>query len=388
MKKVHFEKLFLIFFKFECSMNIGWILYIFSYLLIFCERKIFFHPQITFSHSRDAEKVFKHFHRSIGFHENQLVSSFHVNSKCQLCSFTIRNRQTSNSSPKDAIMTSMFYKSFNLIPSLRTLRSTGSKCGMIVFTDSDLYKQINQQLFSFLQDCGCLIINSGDLSTSRKKSLFMTRNLVIHEFLFKNHQFFQRIIIIDLYDTIFQGDPFNTEFLDDTIGFSLETTKIQGSHINGISILYGTEKANKMCLKKLIVNCGTIIGSSQIVLRFLSLFLELANTLSNSQYDNLINTGFPDQAIVNGLICTHALDDHGIKYHLYTAQEEYISLHKIYRAPNLNFSLGNFLFNSSQYPLLIHLFDRSKKFCQSVLDACPQTFDIPFSYIRCLNVHK
>lgn len=363
------------------------------YLLIFyilCVLKVTYYlPSFSIFVSHDIHNnIFKHSCILSELKSTNLDSIFNANNNCSFCIFTVRNRHIPNSSPKDVIMSSMFSKSFNLIPSLRSLRTTGSKCGVIIFTDSKLYHQINEALFTFLKNCGCLMVNAGELLTSTKKKLFMARNLVIYEFLKLNYLYLSRIIIIDLYDTIFQGDPFNDYFLNDTIGLSLETTKIQGDHIKGISILFGQKKANQLCLKRKIINCGTIIGTSHVVLKFLDLFIETANKLSDTDYKELVDTGFPDQSIVNALVCGQILDEHGIKYHLYTVHEDYVSLHKIYRNKTLNLTLGNFIYDSSYYPLLVHLFDRSKMFCQSVLNACPQTFDIPFEYIRCMNIYR
>lgn len=368
-------------------------LFILMYLLtysqqFYCKKAEKYLPSASFYPCHEIEKIFCNNIQFSKYNQFSLASKFISNENCKLCSFTIRNRHIPNSSPDDAILSSMFVKSFNLIPSLRSLRTTGSKCGMIIFTDSELFQKFNNSLLKFLEDCGCLIINVGKLSTSRKKTLFMARNLVIYKFLKINYKLLKRVIIIDLYDTIFQGDPFNDYFLNDAIGLSLETTKIQGSHIDGISILFGREKANQMCYKRKIINCGTILGSSQLVMKFLSLFLTFATNLDYLKFKELINTGYPDQAIVNALVCGNILDQHGIKYHLYTQSENYVSLHKIFRRKELNFSLGNFIFNSSYYPVLIHLFDRSRMFCKSVLDACPPYFDIPFDYIRCLNLFR
>lgn len=307
-------------------------LYLFSFLILFIKKQNKYHfPLVVFMPPTDKHKIFKRGSNFTGLIIPDLSTRFNVNKNCNLCSFTVRNRHIPNSTPNDIIFSSMFLKSFNLIPSLRSLRTTGSKCGVIIFTDSILYQKINHVLFTFLNDCGCLIINVGELSTSRKNKLFMARNLAIYEFLLLNYQYINRIIIIDLYDTIFQGDPFNNYFLNDTIGLSLETTKIQGSHIQGISILFGQEKAHQLCYKRKIINCGTIIGSSQIVLNFLSLFMEFANNLSETDFNELVNTQFPDQAIVNALICGKVLDERNMKYHLYTVHDEYVSLHKIYR---------------------------------------------------------
>ena len=57
--------------------------------------------------------------------------------KCKLCSFVPNNGSyPSNSSPKDAIFVLGMNKLTNLIPIVRTLRTTNSKCRFFLFTDN------------------------------------------------------------------------------------------------------------------------------------------------------------------------------------------------------------------------------------------------------------
>lgn len=313
-----------------------------------------------------------------------------VNSKCKLCHFTVRNRNNSNSTPRDVIFSAMFIKSYNLIPSIRSIRSTMSSCSIIIFTDSYLYDSINPDLAEFFNNCGCFLINIGTLPFSDRNNLFMMRNYVTYQFLQVNSHLFDRIIIIDLYDTIFQGDPFISTFPTDTIGVSTETLKIQGRHLEGAKILLGDKLAMSNCDHRQIVNCGTILGGTKVMLQFLQQFITMANRLNKNDYAALVRTRFPDQAIVNSLICGNILTEIHIKYRLYNASDEYITIYKLFRNRYLDFSLGNFIYQSEEYPLLIHLFDRSRQFCKSVLDSCPPIFEIPktYNYIRCMNTHR
>ncbi|OHT05377.1 hypothetical protein TRFO_05962 [Tritrichomonas foetus] len=355
------------------------------FFLFFCNSQISFGFKIR-NHSNIMNSILINSWESPKLSSLSEIPSFDPKT-CPACIFNVRNRDNSNSSPSDVVISSMFFQSFNLIPCIRSLRTTGSKCSAVIFTDTSLMNQITSEFQKIMNDCGCAIFSIGTLSTKERKYLFMLRNIIANQFLEKNQNLFKRIIVFDLYDTIFQGDPFTADFYEDVIGFSIETTKIRGNHFKGVSIILGSEKASSKCYKKKIVNCGTIIGTTKVVLKFLKLFIQQTEKLSKSDFVDLIETQFPDQAIVNSFICGGIFDENGIKYHLYHATDDYISLYLLFRN-KLNFTLGNFIWNSTKFPLLIHLFDRSKRFCKSVTKACPPTFNSTFPYIRCLNEFK
>jgi hypothetical protein len=187
--------------------------------------------------------------------------------------------------------------------------------------------------------------------------------------------------LIDLFDTIFQGDPFTEEITENVIAFSVETAKIRGNHLTGAAILAGRKEADAKVAWQDVVNCGTVIGSTRTVLSFLALEFRLIRQLAPEQYTALIATNYPDQALVNVLVRLDILNHSGMSVRLYTVEELYVTTYKVYKRP-YNFSLGNYAPNGV-FPVLVHNYDRVGTFCRSITAACPAEFPTPDQYVRC-----
>jgi hypothetical protein len=210
----------------------------------------------------------------------------------------------------------------------------------------------------------------------------MLRNSACYDFLRLREGLFDRVILIDLFDTVFQGDPFTEEITRGIIAFSTETAVIRGNHLKGAAILVGADAAQSRLSWQHVINCGTVIGTTQTVLGFLGLEFDLTRRLPKDRYVELIETSYPDQALVNVLVRMDILTNRGMKVRLYHVDELYATTYKVYRQP-YDFRLGFYRPNAT-YPVLVHNFDRVSRFCRSILSACPPQFDTPDQYVRCL----
>ena len=135
--------------------------------------------------------------------------------KCKLCSFVPNNgSHLPNSSGRDAIFLLGINKLTNLLPIVKTLRTTGSKCRVFLFTDAQTIKKYGlvRNFYVPLENCGLEIVNLGDLNTNDYYYICYLRYNIYKSFLILYRQFFDRIIFMDLYDSIIQHDPFTTEF--------------------------------------------------------------------------------------------------------------------------------------------------------------------------------
>jgi hypothetical protein len=274
----------------------------------------------------------------------------------------------------------MFKQSANVIPCIRSLRTTGSRCSVVIFTDSGVYNSV--PFIEFLTGCGVSVINIGALFSHERNYLFMLRNSACYDFLRLREALFDRVILIDLFDTVFQGDPFTEEITRDTIAFSVETAVVRGNHLKGAAILIGSDAANRHLGWKHVINCGTVIGTTQTVLAFLGLEFHLTRRLPRNKYVELIETNYPDQALVNVLVRMDMLASRGMNVRLYDVDELYVTTYKLYTRP-YNFRLGFYRPNAT-YPVLVHNFDRVASFCRSIIRACPQQFATPDHYVRCM----
>lgn len=306
---------------------------------------------------------------------------FLISPECPTCNYNVRNYNP-DSTAKDIVISSMVKHCYNLIPCLRSLRTTGSKCGMIVLADKSVLNNITREFAQLVLDCGCKLICIGEIRQDKRMQLFMVRNVAIYDLLRARSHFFDRIIIIDLFDTIFQGDPFSKLYDNNCLTFSQETAFVRGSHFQGALILVGNETAKQKILMKPMINCGTISGKYKFIIIFLQLWINLSRSIDRRSFQRLVKTQYADQTLVNVLVRCNILQDHGVPVRLYTYQDQQVVLHKIFKL-KLDFRIGEFKGNESKYyPSLIHLYDRSQSFCRSVIEACPPTFQDP-NYNRC-----
>lgn len=304
--------------------------------------------------------------------------------KCPSCNFESRSIH-SNSSPQDAILVTMLNCTYNLVPFTRSLRTTGCKALLIMFIDDLAKKKIDSALSTFASNCGITFISVGKTNFTRNE-LLLVRNPLIYDFLKLRPTIFKRILIVDLFDSIFQGDPFYEEFDTNTVGFSLETHRCDVGQIRNAGFLIGKKNAS-VFFKRRCVNIGTIVGCYDHVLRFLYYYINYLHNIPEEKFKKLY--WIPDQVILNTMINTNLTDELGIKIHLYQNNEPYAVLMNLFKTNNVTFDVGYFKpYEDSMYPFVVHLFDRSKRFCKSVIDRCPQIFPTYDSYIRCSGEYR
>lgn len=128
--------------------------------------------------------------------------------KCMPCNFSVRN-QGSNSSPNDLIISTKFHKITEILPFVRTLRSTGCKATLVIITDDGVLKKLTHNHLKQIENCGIIFYN---LHKFKIGYVGTTRFIPITDYIMKNKQYIDRIIMIDAYDVVFQGDPFTDRF--------------------------------------------------------------------------------------------------------------------------------------------------------------------------------
>lgn len=295
-------------------------------------------------------------------------------STCVPCNFPIRNKR-SNSQRNDVVLTSAFSKTYNVVPFTRSLRTTGSKASILIFVDVISEYKINHgETGKFLRSCGVTCVLIGLISQSRHKLLTL-RNSVIYDFLKLRQNFLYRGLILDLYDTIFQGDPFHKDLNESEIGITIETEPCDSTQQWGARLLFGP--IAYLLIKKPCVNAGTIIGSIPMLVRYLEFYTAYLNSINPIVLKKIKK--FPDQVIMNLLVGFELTE---IPLHLYKVTDEYVGLWDVFNS-SATFKIGHFKMpDQVEYPLVVHLFDRSLVFYHSILNSCPQLFPVSDNYTR------
>ena len=284
--------------------------------------------------------------------------------KCSICNFLPKN-YFSTSISKDIIITIMINSYTNLIACIKSLRTTGCKASFFIFTDDNTIKNIPLKLLNFLNNCKCFLINIKEFPNLSSREFWGFRYLLIQKFLVSHQYNINRVLIIDLFDTIFQGDPFTNLIDKNFIYFSSEFQSISKCYIN-YDWIKTIDPINYLNFaNKTIINGGTIIGGLYPILKFLNIFFSLFNP------NDLSSMIIDDQGYINYLIYSNFLKN--INFLIDISGEILVSLNKVLvwqRIPN-DYTIGNFQFKSNlKFPSIIHQYKFDKACRNSLIKYC------------------
>lgn len=285
--------------------------------------------------------------------------------KCPPCNFNPVIDEPS-STPYDVILSSMFGTTSNIIPMARSLRTTGSKSTFFILTNNDTYSKIEHDCFELIKNCGVFIINLGVSQELNPREVWVVRILIYYNFLVPRQHLIHRIFLIDLYDSIFQGDPFPTYFEDGILYFCSENLTFSRSRGNRKLIRPIVHNDLIRYYKYNIINGGTILGTVPLVIKYLEIFMIYVNISRIKQ------TKAFDQAFTNFFIYSNILTKHQIKFKVLNHQDFVVCIHGMQNYPG-NWILGKYKTPvSKKKHLVLHQFDRCKMMIFNVYISCPR----------------
>ena len=300
---------------------------------------------------------------------------------CLTCYYS-PNNVFPNSSPYDVIIVFAYGKLQNIELFIRTLRTTKSKASCVFIMERKAF-HINSQRKYFIQKCGIQILTfdfPNDIYNIENKSyLFHLAEL----FLRSNQANIKRVAIMDLFDTVFQGDPFNGLLPTDSI------------HIVDEGTLYGDKSYISKTNKKWIF-------AHDLNFRFtkeqLKIKLWCAGYIEGPSFHMINLLHLYNQVIVNNKT---AVDQGGFNYINLTGMIQrakipvaplsfnervrHSSLFKIRQTfPNVTT-----MYNSSLIATVLHhYYNSNDKFKISLLNACPRPNSNYTSYLSHCNEEK
>lgn len=177
-------------------------------------------------------------------------------SKCDLCNFSFQNN-ISNSNSQDLVLSVLTHEPANVLTFIRTLRTTGSKCTCILLADKDLILKCTSDMNRIFNECGLQIINVGTVS-----SIYNSENIryiLYYKFMLKYHDQFSRVMLVDAHNTIFQTDPFTTDFDHNTLSVSSECITHGRCPWNGEWIYEIDRNATKNEYENISVTAGGLV---------------------------------------------------------------------------------------------------------------------------------
>ena len=125
-----------------------------------------------------------------------------------LCNFT-SDKKGCNSTPRDVIITCAVGKTLNIVLFQRTLRTTGSNATLLLFLDQTAVDNMDKDTYEFTKKMNSqiILVPTPPGQGLRVKNYDM---YIFVQFLRENEFKIDRVIFLDLFDSLFQEDPFNT----------------------------------------------------------------------------------------------------------------------------------------------------------------------------------
>ena len=280
-------------------------------------------------------------------------------SRCSPCKLE-KDMKYSNSVENDVIVAAGFSICTNACLFVRTLRATGSKAQVVLLLDTDSYNNIDKVSMQELINCGTQVIDCGHFEFTDKRSRCTLKFVLTYLFMRKNAAIINRAIMVDLFDTVFQSDPFNTQ-----IGKPGELNVIH----EGLKL--GKSTSNKRYLrqwgyeptfadKRTYYKCsGYIGGTADAVLRYEELAFELMYSFEDRDDQGLLN-----YIIYSGMAARKGLTIAPMRKDELVRHSAHLRLSGVY---------GNVsgISNKNIRAAIVHHYYRNLDFINSVIDACP-----------------
>ncbi|OHS97029.1 hypothetical protein TRFO_36810 [Tritrichomonas foetus] len=325
---------------------------------------------------------------------NNYVFEFQSNfPQCPLCNFTVHNPNVTRDDSKDLVMSFLIGRLAGVIPFIHTLRSTGCKAQIVIFTDTLTIQMINNTVGSYMKNCGVHIIDMGIYKKVKyHRHIYYIKYLTASTFL-NAHSGFGRVLLTDLSDVIFQGNPFLTPLPNDNSVIACEEFEMnkgaavhwtKGSEYEVLKVLVQIKKDSNISFyprQAKYYNGGLFFGPVHIVKNHTNNVVNLINSLNQNQLNRLnkINTRVEEQSVHSFAINEYLRKNSSITVINDGPHHEIFMLWGRHMEKNQRFP--NFIYKGN-YPTLYHLIYMDKGYCKSIARACPPIFNFS-NYYRC-----
>ena len=288
--------------------------------------------------------------------------------KCLLCNYSVRNQEYADSTEKDLLIVAGIGSIRNLAPLLRTLRTTGSKCGVVLLTDDDA--KIDPITQEIAENCGLQIYRCGKYvpPPGLPYAPYAYVYYLINAFLEQNKNNLGRVILVDLFDTVFQGDPFNVQVNDKYINAVDEGLFFLSSELNrqwySQADWLNWPKLPLSKYLRLYICSGYFAGTAKDISHLMNVFVDFYDFTSNA----------PDQGVFNYLFFAKS-KEYGLKKSPFRKKElvhHTIACKKCREKHHRVIGKIPQRWNSKQYASVVHHYYKSKMLSASILFACPR----------------
>ncbi|EAX94097.1 hypothetical protein TVAG_336600 [Trichomonas vaginalis G3] len=299
--------------------------------------------------------------------------------KCHLCNFK-PNNQNSNSTTRDLILTAAFGSIEGSFAFVKTLKTTRSKATIIILTDSRTYSKINKSHIESLENCGASLIDIGVLQFFNANQMQAIRFYSLQTFLTLFQDKFDRVLVCDLFDVIFQGDPFTSDFNWSRLHLCSEDVKIADDIYNSQWIKAIENFDYDSISNNTILNSGLIYGPPKYIIKLYQLLLSQFNIRFISENAN-------DQGYFNKIVHSGELSAAGVEYDIHGIQSPMVTI-GLKQNELKDLQLGKVHHSSWNKPhTLVHQFDRKLEIIADIINKCPND-GIPYNIFVRLRYSK
>jgi hypothetical protein len=190
---------------------------------------------------------------------------------------------------------------------IRSLRTARVDAALVVLADAAAARAIRRRIPALAAACGVAVVDVGPLTARQLKGRYRTRWHLVYDYLRVTPHAFARVAMADAYDSFFQGDVFLERVRADTLYFSTESISVAECMHNSEWIRSVFPAALAQIAPHPIVCAGPLVGGVAPLLRFCELLFALPEWPARWALP-------PDQAFVNFLVRTGALDRAGVPY--------------------------------------------------------------------------
>ena len=241
---------------------------------------------------------------------------------CDRCKFNSSNN-LANSSNHDVVISYTTSRPFNMVIFIRTLRQTGSNCSVVFFVTDKFLSKVSNDTKNYVLKCGGQFINYHQPTYTELEDDWSDPYIHIHNFIRLNLHELNRIVVCDLYDTVFQGDPFNAYLPKNQLHLADEGRGFDTSNREWIS---KCARLSKRKLNTLNTICAGYFGGDAVVMKsFFRAFL------TNFQFGK----GLVDQGCINGWAYGGLFKKYGISVNISNDNVKHLAMVGIKRGQKL-----------------------------------------------------
>ena len=246
---------------------------------------------------------------------------------------------------------------------IKSLRSTGSKCRIILFVPQTLQiVQSQLNLFDFY------MVEIVKITPHKRKNVevpHMDRYEHEMEWLSANINDVDRVLHTDSFDVFFQGDPFTSALNNETLTLALEPHQFRscGWNLAWLRDCYGGDVLSKLH-HSFILCSGSIGGSAKHYLALVKLMID------QPQWTSCWESSM-DQPILNYLVWTGKLKEAGINYTFTGCNDGFFTMQWCVKNKNVLFNEhGQFVSLEDTVPVYVHQYNRYHDITNYLYEKC------------------